>query len=82
MIDYASHFVRDPDICNGQTTIKGTRVILRSVLASLAAGESEEQILEAYPALTRDDLRAGVAFAAASALDVIPVPPLPAIDAH
>lgn len=50
MLDCATHFVRDPNICNGQTTIKGTRVTLRTVLASLAAGETEEQILDAYPA--------------------------------
>lgn len=81
MTDYASHFVRDPNICNGQTTIKGTRVILRSILASLAAGETEEEILGSYPSLTHEDLQAVIAFAAASALDDIPMSVLPSFDA-
>ena len=81
MIDYASRFVRDPNVCNGQTTIKGTRVILRSILASLAAGESEEEILESYPSLTAEDIQAVIAFAAASTLEDIPMPALPSFDA-
>jgi uncharacterized protein (DUF433 family) len=79
VIDFATRFVRDPEVCNGQTTIKGTRVMLRTVLASLAAGETAEEILEAYPALTQDDLRAAIAFAAASAVDDIPLSVLPSV---
>ena len=79
MIDYASRFVRDPNICNGQTTIKGTRVMLRNILASLAAGETEKEILEAYPALRDEDIRAAIAFAAASAVDDMPMSVLPPV---
>ena len=79
MLDCPTHFVRDPNICNGQTTIKGTRVTLRTVLASLAAGETEDQILDAYPALSHDDVRAAIAFAAASAVDDLPMSVLPQI---
>jgi hypothetical protein len=38
MIDYQSRIIRDPQICGGQPVIKGTRVTLRTVLASLAEG--------------------------------------------
>jgi uncharacterized protein (DUF433 family) len=79
MIDYASRFVRDPDICNGQTTIRGTRVTLRTVLASLAAGDTEDEILTDFPSQSRDDVRAVIAFAAASAVEDEPVPAAPAV---
>jgi len=58
--------VRDPQICGGQPVFKGTRVILRTVLASLADGDSIEEILEAFPTLKAEDVRAAIAFAAAS----------------
>jgi uncharacterized protein (DUF433 family) len=71
--------VNDPAICGGELTIKGTRVTVRTVLASLAEGAAEEEILADFPTLTRDAIRAVIAFAAASAEDDLPVPPVPAI---
>jgi uncharacterized protein (DUF433 family) len=44
-VNYLNHFVRDPQICNGQPVIRGTRVILRTILASLAEGCEQEDIL-------------------------------------
>ena len=41
--------VRDPRICGGEPVIRGTRVTLRTVLASLAEGDSIESILEDFP---------------------------------
>ena len=38
---YGDRIVRDPQICGGQPVFKGTRVILRTVLASLADGDSD-----------------------------------------
>ena len=71
--------VRDPYICGGQPVFKGTRVILRTVLASLADGDSIEEILEAFPTLKAEDVRAAIAFAAASAEEDLPVPAAPQI---
>jgi uncharacterized protein (DUF433 family) len=68
---------RDQRICGGQEVIKGTRVTLRTLLASLADGDSVEEILEAFPSLTLDDMRAVIAFAAASAVKALPVPRIP-----
>jgi len=59
--------IRDPKICGGQPVFRGTRVPLRTVLASLAEGDSPEVILSAFPTLRPEDLRAAIAFAAASA---------------
>lgn len=51
-MDHQSYFVRDPNICNGQQVIRGTRIPLRIVLASLAEGATDEEILGSYPGLT------------------------------
>lgn len=77
-MNYRDHIVRDPKICGGQPVFKGTRVLLRTVLASLAEGDSFETLLKAFPSLAPDHLRAAVAFAAAAASEDLPPPnPLP-----
>jgi uncharacterized protein (DUF433 family) len=45
-MDYGQFIVRDPQICGGQPVIRGTRVPLRTVLASLAAGDRIDTILD------------------------------------
>lgn len=67
--------VRDPAICGGQPTFRGTRVLLRTVLGYLAHGERTETLLSDFPTLTEDDVRAAIAFAAASAAEDLPAPP-------
>jgi len=57
----------DPDVCHGQPCVKGTRILVWLVLDYLANGDSVEDILAAYPALTRDDIRACLAYAAETA---------------
>lgn len=54
----------DPNVCHGKPCIKGTRVWVSTILDNLAANESVEEILAAYPSLTPDDVRAAVAYAA------------------
>jgi len=73
-MDYRNVIMRDPGICGGDPVIKGTRVTLRTVLASLAEGDTVEQILRDFPSLTADDVRAVVAFAADAARDDLPLP--------
>ena len=67
MVDYTRFIVRDPAICGGVPVIKGTRVTLRTVLASLAEGASIQEILADFPTLKKEDARAVIAFAAVSA---------------
>jgi len=71
--------VRDANICGGEPVFRDTRVTLRTVLASLAAGDSVEEILAAFPALKIEDVQAAIAFAAASAEEDLPVPSTPHI---
>lgn len=56
---------------------KSTRVTLRTVLASLAEGDTPEKVLESFPSLSPEDIRAAIAFAAASAEEDLPVPAVP-----
>jgi uncharacterized protein (DUF433 family) len=76
---YAERIVRDPKVCGGEPVFKGTRVTLRTVLASLAAGDSAEEILADFPSLKAEDIHAAIAFAAASAEEDLPVPAVPPI---
>ncbi|MCJ7504597.1 MAG: DUF433 domain-containing protein [Acidobacteriia bacterium] len=76
---YAERIVRNPQICGGEPVLKGTRITLRTVLASLAQGDSVEDILEDFPSLKPEDVRAAIAFAAASAEEDLPLPAIPQI---
>jgi uncharacterized protein (DUF433 family) len=73
-INYRDRIVRDPKTAGGEAVIRGTRVTLRTVLASLAEGATIEEILKDFPTLTEDDVRAAIAYAAASAQEDLPVP--------
>ena len=59
-----SRVVRDPKIMMGKPVIAGTRITVEHILRCLAAGDSVEHILENYPHLTADDVRAAQGFAA------------------
>lgn len=69
--------IQESGISGGQLIFKGTRVTLRTVLASLADGDDEGQILKSFPTLTPGHVRAAIAFAAAAAVDDMPVPAVP-----
>jgi uncharacterized protein (DUF433 family) len=56
--------VIDPDICNGQPIIRGTRITARTVLEFLAAGDSVDDVLEEYPTLQREDVLACIEMSA------------------
>jgi uncharacterized protein (DUF433 family) len=65
----------DPAICHGQACIKGTRIPVSVILDNLAAGLTEQEILEEYPTLTREGIRAAIAYAAELAREeVTPIP--------
>lgn len=78
-MNYHQHIVRDSGICGAEPVIRGTRVTLRTLLASLAEGCEESEILRNFPSVTREDLRAVIAFAAAAAEEDLPVPEVPAV---
>lgn len=53
-----------PDICNGRPVIAGTRIPVQTIMEFLGAGDSVDQVLEAYPSLKREDVYACIQFAA------------------
>ena len=55
----------NPAVRSGKPCIRGTRITVYDVLEYLAGGMSEDEVLADFPALTRDDIRACLAFAAA-----------------
>jgi uncharacterized protein (DUF433 family) len=57
----------DPEVVHGRPAVRGTRVRVADVLSLLASGASEAEILEDYPYLTADDIKACLAYAAAQA---------------
>lgn len=76
---FEGRIVRDPTICGGEPVFQGTRVTLRTILASLAEGDRPETILADFPSLKMEDIRAAIAFAAASAEEDLPVSAVPHI---
>ena len=74
-MDYRHIITIDPGKCGGKPCIRGMRITVYDVLDYLASGMSEDQILRDFPDLTRDDLRACLAFAADRERKLIAVPP-------
>lgn len=63
-VSWQEHIVVDPNIHHGDPCIKGTRVPVTIIVGSLADGMTAEEIIEQYPQLTADDIRAALAYAA------------------
>ncbi len=78
-MNYRERIVRDPRVAGGEPVLKGTRVTLRTVLASLAEGATTAEILADFPTLSEEDVRAAIAFAAVSAQEGLPVAESPII---
>jgi uncharacterized protein (DUF433 family) len=73
--DLLARIAVDPGVMTGKPVIHGTRLTVQFILGLLVAGASEDDILQEYPGLTREDIRACLAFAA-SALDSAALVPL------
>jgi uncharacterized protein (DUF433 family) len=54
----------DPNICFGKPCIRGTRIWVSLLLDLMAEGMAIEEILDEYPQLTKDDIRAAIAYGA------------------
>jgi len=54
----------DPGICGGRPCIRHMRIRVKDVLDLLASGASTEEILEDYPYLEADDIKASLEYAA------------------
>jgi uncharacterized protein (DUF433 family) len=65
-MNHEERTVCDPQIVGGEPVLKGTRVTLKTVLASLAEGATTAEILADFPTLSEEDVRVTIAFAGPS----------------
>ena len=72
-MNFKPYITRDPSICGGEPVITGTRITVRTILASLTEGVDTDELLLDFPTLSRDAMRAVVAFAAVSAEEDLPL---------
>jgi uncharacterized protein (DUF433 family) len=63
MEDLIKRITIDPNICNGKPTIRGMRITVATILEYLAAGETVDNILKAYPILEYNDIKASLEYA-------------------
>ncbi len=62
--DWREYIVADPQLMPGRPVVRGTRITVELILEKLAAGESFDDMLVAYPHLSRDAVQAALAYAA------------------
>ncbi|MEM6320010.1 MAG: DUF433 domain-containing protein [Bacteroidota bacterium] len=62
MLDWQKHITSDASILLGKPIIRGTRISVEFVLERLATGWTIEQLMENYPRLTNDHIRAIYAY--------------------
>ncbi|MDI6807239.1 MAG: DUF433 domain-containing protein [Candidatus Aenigmarchaeota archaeon] len=63
-VEIGKHIVIDTEVCHGQPTFKGTRVLVSDILELIAAGEPIEKILEEYPSITKEMIQEALEWAA------------------
>ncbi len=63
-MSYVGHITCDPHILLGKPAIKGTRISVELVLKKLAEGMTIDEVLEAYPRLTKKDIMAVLSYSA------------------
>ena len=73
-MNWEDRIVSDPEVLVGKPTIRGTRLSVDFLLERLADGWTEAQLLENYPRLTAEDLRAVFAYASESLKDGLFIP--------
>jgi len=66
-MDWRAYISIDPAVCHGQACMKGTRIPVFVVLDNLAAGLAPDEIRASYPTLSREAIRAAIAYGAALA---------------
>ncbi len=75
VMDWRSRITVEPGKRGGKPCIRGLRITVSEVLEYLASGMSEDEILRDFPDLTREDLRACLAFAADRERKFVSIPP-------
>lgn len=65
--DLLARVLVDPEVAGGKACIRGTRIYVATILDGLAEGLSPEQLIDHYPQLTIEDVRAALAYGGALA---------------
>ncbi len=65
MMNHASRITFNPNQCGGRPCIRGMRIRVKDVLDMLAGGATEQEILQDFPYLEAEDIRACLEYAAA-----------------
>ena len=65
-IEWREYIVAEPTVMLGKPVVQGTRITVELILEKLAAGETVEDLLIAYPRLSRLAIQAALAYAAES----------------
>ena len=66
--------ISNPAVCHGNPVIRGTRIPVWLILEYLANGDNADDVLAAYPALTKEDISACLAYASRAARErIVPV---------
>ncbi|MBI2647259.1 DUF433 domain-containing protein [Candidatus Woesearchaeota archaeon] len=63
-IEINKYIVADSEICHGKPTFKDTRIMLWQVLEMMEGGSTYDEIIEAYPSLTKEHIKAALHYAA------------------
>ncbi len=63
-MNFSERIEVNPKILMGKPVIKGARISVELILEKLAANETEENILQAHPHITKEDIKAALAFTA------------------
>ena len=76
MLDWRNHIYSDETILAGKPAIKGTRISVELILELLSEGWTEEMILESYPKLKSNDIKAVFAYLRECVQQELYFPPL------
>lgn len=63
-MDWGARIAADPSVCHGRACIRGTRIPVSVVLDNIADGATPDDIIAEYPSLSKEDIRAAIAYAA------------------
>ncbi len=68
-VEIGAYIVRDPEVCHGQLTFRGTRILVETVLDYLANGRDIEWVLTEWPRLSREAVQEALQLATAALVD-------------
>ena len=73
-MNYQDYITIEPGKRGGKPCVRGLRITVYDVLDHLASGMTEDEILEDFPDLTREDIKACLAFAADRERKLVTIP--------